>query len=92
MLLKPNTDVVQGTIVTPDGTVANRPTIMFTDEEARLLRTYKKFLEKHGLREALYCQKCWGLDIHDGLEAHVLGHKIGFICRCTTRLHFGATY
>lgn len=92
MLLKPNTNVVAGTIITPTGEVANRPTVMFTDEEARLLRTYKKFLEAHGLREALYCQKCWDHDLSDGLQAFVASEKIGFICRCTTRLHFGATY
>jgi hypothetical protein len=92
MLLKPNTDVQPGTIVTPDGTIANRPTVMLTDDEAKLLRAYKKFLEHHGLREALFCNTCWNLEIHDGLEAYVLGHKIGLICRCTTRLHFGYTY
>lgn len=92
MLLKPNTDVQQGTIVNPDGSIANRPTILFTDDEATLLRAYKKFLQKHHLREALYCDDCWTGDRHDGLSAHVESMKIGFICRCKTRLHFGATY
>lgn len=92
MLLKPNTDVQAGTIVTPNGEIANRPTLMFTDEEARLLRQYKKFLEAHGLREALYCQHCWDQNLSDGLQAFVTSQKIGFICRCKTRLYFGATY
>jgi len=92
MLLKPNTGVTQGTIVTPDGSIANRPTVMFTTEEAELLRTYKKFLAHHGLREALFCQACWSGDREDGCQAFVQDSKIGILCRCTTRLFMGATY
>jgi hypothetical protein len=92
VLLKPNTGVQTGTIVTPDGAIANRPTILFTDDEARLLRTYKQFLATHHLREALYCNDCWTHDLSDGLDAYVESQQIGFICRCKTRVHFGATY
>ena len=42
-------------IIAPDGTPATIPTILLTDEEARLLRIYKKFLNGAQLREALYC-------------------------------------
>lgn len=92
MLIKDTARVTQGTIVSPDGTVANRPTILFTDEEARLLRLYRKFLDTHGLREALYCNECFNGDLSDGVQAFVHPHKIGIICRHMTRLHFGATY
>lgn len=92
MLLKANTDVQQGTIVTPDGSIANKPTIMLSAEDAALLRTYRKFLERHRLREALFCDDCWDGTREDGCKAFVQTGKIGILCRCKTRLYFGMTY
>ena len=86
-------DEIVGTIVAPDGTVATRPTLVLTDEEARLLRTYKKFLLKYHLREALYCQDCWdGSSTQDGCRAFVTADQILIECRCKMRFHQGAAY
>lgn len=79
-------------ILGPDGEPALLPTIRLTSEEAELLRHYKKFLEHHQLREALYCNKCWTHNLSDGLEAHVTQNQILFRCRCTVRIHQGLTY
>lgn len=84
-------DQAAGTIVAPDGTVATRPTVMFSQSEAELLRRYKKFLQKYHLREALYCNECWDGNRSDGCEAYVMPDKIGVICRCRLRLYFGST-
>ncbi len=61
-------------------------------DDAVLLRAYKKFLLKHDLREALYCQKCWGHNLNDGCEAHVTDADILIRCRCTLRHHKGSSY
>jgi len=92
MLIQPNTDVTAGSIVAPDGTVASRPTVMLTAEEAALLRQYKKFLAARGLREALYCNDCWSGDREDGCKAFVTDNQVGIFCRCRMRVHLGASY
>lgn len=63
-----------------------------TFDEAVLLRAYKKFLQKYDLREALYCQWCWGHNLADGCEAHVTDGDIMIRCRCTLRHHKGSSY
>ena len=63
-----------------------------TFDEAVLLREYKRFLQKHDLREALYCQRCWGHNLQDGCEAHVTDNDILIKCRCTLRQHVGSSY
>lgn len=60
--------------------------------DAELLRKYKKFLIKYGLKEALYCQKCSVAGRDEGLRAFVTDSRIGMICRCTARHYNGATY
>ena len=92
MLVKDTANIEQGTIVNPDGTLMNRPTVMLTRHEARLLRDYKKFLLKYALKEALYCSDCWTGHREDGCEAYVQDGKIGIICRCKTRLYLGHTF
>lgn len=92
MLVKDNANIEQGTIVGADGVPLNRPTVMLTRHEARMLREYKKFLQKYALKEALYCQTCWSGNREDGTEAFVRDDKIGIICRCTTRLYMGHTF
>ena len=79
-------------ILGPDGSVASLPTVLLSDEDARLLRTYKKFLQRHGLREALYCSHCWTGEREDGCKAFVTPNQIGIHCRCRMRFHQGQTY
>ena len=81
-----------GTILAPDGSVAALPTQLLSDEDARLLRTYKKFLNRYGLREALYCQKCWDSSLEDGCKAFVTTNQILIQCRCKMRFHQGQTF
>lgn len=79
-------------ILGPDGSVATVATVLLSEEEARLLRTYRKFLERHGLREALYCNHCWNGEREDGCKAFVTTNQIGIQCRCKMRFFQGMTY
>jgi hypothetical protein len=79
-------------ILTPEGVPAIVPSREISLEDAKLLREYKKFLMRMGLREALYCQHCWSGDRHDGCEAHVTDNDILIKCRCQIRFHRGSTY
>lgn len=79
-------------ILNPDGTVANVANVPITGADAMLLRQYKKFLQRMGLREALYCNDCWNGDRHDGCDAAVTDNQIIIKCRCTVRSHFGMTF
>ena len=79
-------------IVAPDGTAANYPTTILTGDEARLLRSYKKFLNQHGLKEALYCNACWEHNLQHGCEAYVTTDQIMIKCRCQVRFHQGQTF
>lgn len=78
-------------ILGPDGSVATLATKILSDEDARLLRMYKKFLQRYGLREALYCQSCWTGDRADGCRAFVTTSQISIQCRCTHRFFQGHT-
>jgi hypothetical protein len=92
MLVKPNTDVTEGTIVNPDGSIASRPTLLLSAEDAKLLREYKKLLRKLNLREALYCNDCWDGTREDGCKAFVTDAQIGIFCRCKQRFHQGQSF
>lgn len=82
-----------GTVIGPDDkSVETVPTREISFEDAKLLREYKKFLLKMGLREALYCQHCWGHSLSDGCEAHVTDQDILIRCRCTMRFYKGTSY
>jgi hypothetical protein len=81
-----------GIILNPQGEPVNIPSHSFSAEDARLLRLYKVFLQKHGLREALYCNNCWDGNTPDGCEAHVTGSQILIRCRCQLRFFQGSTY
>lgn len=85
-------DKTTSIILGPDGEQATLPTRILSDGEARILREYKKFLQKHGLREALYCQNCWNGEKHDGCKAFVTDHQILIQCRCSMRFFQGSTY
>ena len=89
MLVKDNAGVEQGTLIDSNGVVLNRPAITLSAEDARLLREYKKFLQKQGLKEALYCSHCWTGEREDGCKAFVTDSQIGIICRCRIRFHQG---
>lgn len=84
-------ELTTGTIVNPDGSIANRPTVLLSQEEAELLRRYKQFLQKRGLRESLYCNECWNGERNDGCKAFVTPDQIGIFCRCTMRFYRGTT-
>ncbi len=60
--------------------------------DAELLRKYKKFLLKHGLKESLWCAVCAEAGRSDGLRASVMDDKIDLACRCTVRRYRGQTY
>lgn len=81
-----------GTIIEPDGSIANRPTAVFSPREATLLRAYKKLLKKYHLKEALYCQDCFEGDLSDGCRAFVTDEQIGILCRCKMRVFQGQTH
>lgn len=78
-------------ILMPNGHPVLREKLI-AQEDAELLRKYKKFLAHHNLKEALWCQRCEELDQPAGLRATVLDGKIDFVCRCTTRRYRGQTY
>lgn len=67
-------------------------TVKLDAEDAALLRRYKKFLERYGLKEALYCDGCWERDLSHGLEAYVTSDKVFLKCRCSLRIFDGPTY
>ena len=79
-------------IVTPDGEMAEKPTLILDSKEADLLRRYKKLLLKYGLREALYCNTCFEGNLADGMRAFVTDSQILLDCRCTTRFYQGQSF
>ena len=84
-------DKTAALIVAPDGTVANYPTVVLSMEEAKLLREYKKFLLRQGLKEALYCNACFESNLSHGTEAYVTTDQIVIKCRCRLRFYQGQT-
>lgn len=65
---------------------------LIAQEDAELLRKYKKFLAHHRLNESLWCAKCAQEDRPDGLRASVTDERIYLECRCTVRRYTGRTY
>lgn len=66
---------------------------MLSQHDAEMLRHYKKtFLERHGYRERLWCQRCAELGQSEGVRAFVTDRTISMTCRCSTRHYNGATY
>jgi hypothetical protein len=90
--IQTNSDVTTGTLVDANGEVVNKPTVVLSKEEADLLRTYKKFLQKRGLREALYCNTCWGGNLSDGMDAFVTDGQILMKCRHRMLFFQGQSY
>lgn len=82
LILDPNT-----------GDPAQVPTVLLTQEQARIMREYKKkVLLPLGLKEALYCDACWNANLSHGLEASVTDNQIAMRCRCQLRFFNGPTY
>lgn len=77
----------------PRGETTSVPALMLSDEQATLLREYKKkVLLPLGLREALFCNSCGNATLEDGCKSFVTNDQIGIICRCTQRLYLGQTF
>lgn len=87
-----NTDTATSFLVDANGSIATTPTVMLSDADAVLMREYKKFLLRNGLREALFCNACWTGEKHDGCEAHVTASDILIKCRCRIRIHKGQSF
>jgi len=85
-------DKTTARIVGPDGKAATYLTDVLSPEDAKLLRTYKKFLNRHGYKEALYCSRCWEQNLSHGCEAHVTDTDIGIRCRCRFTYFKGQTF
>lgn len=85
-------DKTKATIVAPDGSLAHYPTIVLTGEEAKLLREYRKFKDRHRIKEANYCSDCWDGNRQDGMEGYVTPDKIFIRCRCRALFFNGPTY
>lgn len=85
-------DTTKSVIVAPDGTPASLPTVILTGDEARLLREYKKFLDRHRIKEAAYCTDCWEHNLQHGMDAYVTHDQILFRCRCRALYFQGPTY
>lgn len=92
MLLKPNTNVVEGAIVGPDGALLNRPTTILDKDEAAVIRAYKKIKAKYGFREENRCSKCWTGDRDDGMRGHTTDFEIIYECRCRMLFFRGQTF
>jgi hypothetical protein len=68
------------------------PTTVLSHEDAAMLRQYKKFMDRHGFREANYCNACWSKEQHDGMRVHVTDGQIMFKCRCRMLFFQGQTF
>lgn len=79
-------------ILGPDGSPATLPTTYLTLEEVKLLREYKKFLNKHRLQEALRCVDCFGDNRAQWAEAFVTDSDIMIRCQCNCLFHKGSIY
>ena len=82
-------ETAPGVIVAPDGTPATIPTVILDSADVAVLKQYKKFLRKYGLREALYCNHCWDGQREDGCEAYVTDSQVLIKCRCRIRFFQG---
>lgn len=82
-------------LVTPGKTVkadgAAVADVLMSEDEARLLRLYKKVLLGLGLREALHCNVCFKSETRDGCNASVTTNHIEIRCRCANRRFRGLT-
>lgn len=76
-------------ILSPDGSVVNKPTAILTPQEAEIFRAYQKIKAKYQFTEANFCQKCWNQTREDGMRGHVTAGEIALECRCRTLVYRG---
>lgn len=86
-------DRTTATITAENGEVTTKPTILLTNDEARMLREYRQFLLRRGLKEALFCNNCFqqGDMARDGVKMFVTPNQIAIECRCSLRFYQGQT-
>lgn len=79
------------TLYDANGEPTSLPHEAISEDELRLLLDYKKFLVKHGYREAVYCSRCWGNNLADGTEFRVQsnGFTIEALIKCRCRVAYG---
>lgn len=79
------------TLYDANGEPTDLPHEPLSDDELRLLLEYKKFLQKHEYREAVYCNRCWGKNLAEGTEFRVQtsGLTVEAIIRCRCRTAYG---
>ena len=83
----------KGFIIDPTtGAAATLATRELSPADAHILRQYKQFLQRQGLKEALYCDQCWNSDLAHGCEASVSANQIIIRCRCTIRHYRGSQF
>lgn len=90
--MKPNTDTTTGTILNADGSIANKPTVLLSNDDAVIMRQYKKLLQRMGWREALYCNACFEGNLHDGMQVFVTDGQILAECRHRMVFHQGQSF
>lgn len=83
------------TIVTPDGSVLNKPTIELSAQDAQIIRAYERLLKRMGLRRpegvGVYCNACFEENRSDGTRYFVEPGRIWIECRCKVRVFEGST-
>jgi hypothetical protein len=84
---------VEGAIVGPNGELLARPTRLLTDDEARVIRAYKKIKLKYGFSEENHCHACGSSrDRSDGMRGFTTDQQIMFECRCRMLFYEGQSY
>jgi hypothetical protein len=79
------------TLYGADGEPATLPHEPLSEDDLRLLLEYKRFLQRKGYREAVYCSRCWGNNLADGTEFRVQtsGLTVEAIIKCRCRVAYG---
>lgn len=86
-------DYTTGTLIDAQGNLLHRPTLILTLDEARLLRSYKKFLLNHRLQEApVRCRDCFEGNRTDFHHFFVTDTQIQYSCGCRMLFYSGPTY
>lgn len=75
----------------PDGEPASLPHEPISDDELTLLLEYKRWLQRRGYREAVYCNRCYEGNLSDGTEFHVKtsGLTVEAMIKCRCRMAYG---
>ena len=94
LAMKPiENDKTTSIVLDANGVPVTLPTVLLSSEDAALLRLYKKFLQRHGIQEANYCQTCWDRSaLEDGMRVFVTDADILFECRHRRLIYKGQSY